>query len=216
MASTWDEAAHNAAVGLNGLTHLDPAMHLEGVLRNGELAVTENRDREGDTHLHVAANHAYQIVYVQGGLSATDLSEMCVRKQRDYGSGNILRFGWRGIQVRVSDKLERIKNMTIRHAHWWEQLEGGAAEPLLDAFLDICGYSIVSTMLLDGDFTLPLQAVAPEPVVVTLEGPWDLTACIQAEKAEHAAPPPDIGVLERTDTYNDYHRHITLSSDPLG
>lgn len=83
--------------------------------------------------------------YMDGVLSTV------IAKQTDYGHGNILRHGITGINVRMCDKVERIKHL---------QAKGGNAvnEPLADSWLDLVGYSIIAVMLLDGTFELPLRA----------------------------------------------------------
>jgi len=66
-------------------------------------------------------------------------------KQRDYGSENIVRFGHRGLIVRLHDKVARLENL----------LDSGRLpenEAVEDTYLDIVGYSTIGLMLLDGSF----------------------------------------------------------------
>jgi len=79
---------------------------------------------------------------------AKELAELVIRKQKDYGTGNILKFGELGILVRMSDKIERLINL---------QNKEGVTEPKYDAIDDLGGYSIVWIMLNRGYFTLPLK-----------------------------------------------------------
>lgn len=74
-----------------------------------------------------------------------------IGKQRMYGHGNIARFAVPGIAVRLNDKLERLKNL--------EKHDGPVLfEPIQDTWLDICGYSVIALMWLNGWFMLDLAA----------------------------------------------------------
>jgi len=87
-----------------------------------------------------------------------ELAALIIRKQHDYGHGNILKFGRFGVTVRMSDKLERRINL--------EKRGGGPAveESLEDTSLDLAGYSIIDLMLADGTFLLDLRySDTPEP-----------------------------------------------------
>jgi len=71
-------------------------------------------------------------------------STLC-NKQRDYGPENILRFGHRGLIVRLHDKVARLENL----------LKSGKTpenESVADTYLDIVGYSVIGLMLLDRSF----------------------------------------------------------------
>lgn len=84
--------------------------------------------------------------------SEWDSGQMCVllaSKQHDYGHGNITTFGLRGVLVRLSDKVERLKNLKSR--------KGVAKnESLLDTLRDIVGYCVIALMLNDETFNLDL------------------------------------------------------------
>ena len=72
-----------------------------------------------------------------------------IGKQRMYGHGNIARFGIPGIAIRLNDKLERLKNL--------KKHDGPVLfEPLQDTWLDICGYSVIAVMWINGWFMLDL------------------------------------------------------------
>lgn len=76
-----------------------------------------------------------------------DMVNLLARKQHDYGHGNINKFGHFGILVRLSDKIERIRNLKKKSAQ---------AEPYEDALWDIVGYCVVALMLDDETFNLEL------------------------------------------------------------
>jgi len=80
------------------------------------------------------------------------LLKTVIGKQRMYGHGNISRFGVPGLVIRLNDKLERLKNI--------QKHDGPVLfEPLNDTWLDICGYSVIAIMWLNGWFMLELDAI---------------------------------------------------------
>lgn len=132
----------------------------------------------GDRSRIVATFNASIGIIASSGIDRATVKEnlidLLVTKQQDYGPQNILRFGESGIRVRVSDKIERIKNLTSRG-------ESGSSEPLEDAYYDIAGYAVISKMLEDGVFELPLaeptKHVSPQtepgsPITNTSRPEW--------------------------------------------
>jgi hypothetical protein len=77
---------------------------------------------------------------------------LVTRKQRDYGSDNIMRFGRLGLLVRVHDKIARLENLAARGTE-------PNNESIVDNYLDVIGYCIVAIMFESGWFTLPLQEI---------------------------------------------------------
>lgn len=72
------------------------------------------------------------------------LSEMravMIRKQRDYGSGNIAAFGELGVLVRAHDKLAR-----LRHLLWERRGQAPENEPVEDSWLDLANYGLIGLM----------------------------------------------------------------------
>ena len=88
-----------------------------------------------------------------------ELYELVIRKQHDYGHGNILKFGIPGLQVRMSDKVERIKNLRKRAAAGAGNAVVG--EALEDSYKDLIGYSLIGLMLQAGTFELELEGDRP-------------------------------------------------------
>lgn len=68
-------------------------------------------------------------------------------KQRDYGHGNILRWGQDGLVIRLADKIERYKNLHGSFATYEAQNES-----VNDTVLDIIGYCTIGVMLANGTF----------------------------------------------------------------
>jgi hypothetical protein len=80
-------------------------------------------------------------------------AETVIRKQYDYGKGNILNAPIDpklAVLVRLNDKLSRAANLI-------ENKKEPNNESLLDTFTDIVGYGCILLMLEDGSFTLPLD-----------------------------------------------------------
>ena len=63
-------------------------------------------------------------------------------KQKDYGPGNISRFGVKGLSVRLYDKVERLANLLM------DREEAPKNESLEDTFKDITNYGLIGLMLL--------------------------------------------------------------------
>lgn len=76
------------------------------------------------------------------GITLNSLRDLLEKKNRDYGSNNLLTFGDLGILVRLSDKLERLKNYVLRD-HTFEIDD----ENLVDTLYDIAGYAIMWLVL---------------------------------------------------------------------
>lgn len=75
------------------------------------------------------------------------ISTLC-KKQHDYGHGNINRFGIYGVIVRLSDKIERLDNLS--------KIDKPQNEAKQDTLLDIVGYCVIALMLMDETFNLNL------------------------------------------------------------
>lgn len=78
-----------------------------------------------------------------------------VKKQRDYGSKNIEKFGINGIVIRIHDKIARLENLLGKNL-------SAENEPLQDTLLDIVGYSIIALMWNNNYFMAPLVEKSDE------------------------------------------------------
>jgi hypothetical protein len=85
-----------------------------------------------------------------------DLKELLIRKQRDYGSRNILDCGTIGIIVRLNDKLARLKNLYGVTEGTFKQ-KSASNESVEDTFKDIANYAVIALMTLQKAFDLPLK-----------------------------------------------------------
>lgn len=72
-----------------------------------------------------------------------------IKKQRDYGKENILRFGQFGLIVRVHDKIARLEHLLATGAT-------PSNESHYDTVLDLVGYSTLGVILARDQFDLPL------------------------------------------------------------
>ena len=69
---------------------------------------------------------------------AHEIAELLEKKQADYGNNNIIKFGTKGVLVRVSDKVERLINLT------WNNDKEPKFESVEDTWKDIAGYAILA------------------------------------------------------------------------
>lgn len=71
------------------------------------------------------------------------------RKQQDYGSANLTKFGTFGVTVRMSDKLERIVNLQNKKRDLAGQPDFAKVnnEPLADSFLDLANYALIAYLM---------------------------------------------------------------------
>lgn len=83
-------------------------------------------------------------------LSTKEVSEILVKKQRDYGPENIRRFGRRGLIVRMHDKVARLENLLASG-------ETPNNESIADNILDVIGYAAIAIMWEGNQFLLPLK-----------------------------------------------------------
>ena len=92
-----------------------------------------------------------------------EISDLVIKKQRDYGKDNILKYedfmrqvlgkDYRigmGVLARLNDKMERLKNL-------YKKGTKPENESIDDTFRDIIGYAVVALLLLRNQFKLPLK-----------------------------------------------------------
>ena len=86
----------------------------------------------------------------------TDIGDTLIRKQIDYGSNAISRFGLEGILIRMSDKLERLIHL--------QQLKSDPEvdENIEDTLRDIAVDAILGLMVQSGNFPLPMKQKGQE------------------------------------------------------
>jgi Sigma-70, region 4/Nucleotide modification associated domain 1 len=131
----------------------DPAILEHYFNEVGKAVRSLGDDENADVKLYdlcssIGAESARGLVSINQWDTEAMLDVLC-RKQHDYGHGNINAFGIVGVAVRISDKIARYNNLVGRNAK--EQNES-----LLDTLMDMVGYAVISRMLEDGTFNLPL------------------------------------------------------------
>lgn len=158
MNATWDEAAQAAVRSIapipnEGTGYLSEQVALDCIDRKIEHLRKLVHARHVDVDSFVPAMStmglmAANILATQGAWSEGEMVDLLIRKQADYGHGNINAFGVIGLVVRMSDKVARYHNLRGKQ---------GATEPRVDALVDIVGYATIAVMLQDGTFNLPLN-----------------------------------------------------------
>lgn len=68
-----------------------------------------------------------------------ELTELFIRKYKDYGKGNILDNGELGIAFRISDKLNRLKHLLINQ-------KNPEFESIEETWKDIGVYAVIAVM----------------------------------------------------------------------
>jgi hypothetical protein len=79
----------------------------------------------------------------------SEMVQLLCHKQHDYGHNNITNFGIIGVAIRICDKIARIDNLSKRNQP--------TNESLVDSYIDIVGYAMISIMLNEDSFKLPLK-----------------------------------------------------------
>lgn len=74
-----------------------------------------------------------------------ELLEIFIKKHKDYGKGNILDTGEMGILFRISDKINRLKNLLANK-------KSPANETIEDNWLDIAVYGVIAILYRRGWF----------------------------------------------------------------
>lgn len=67
------------------------------------------------------------------------------RKQQDYGSGNIAVFGEKGVIVRSSDKIQRLKHMVFDGNG-----DSTVNEAIVDSWQDLANYGVIGHLCHEG------------------------------------------------------------------
>lgn len=149
METTWDMSAQNIVIDM-----ATSAIH---PCKSDHRILEAERDRLADDMRNADYRHSYKAFDTMAAEAINDLRDQEVwdsaemvkllcRKQHDYGHGNINKFGMAGIIVRLSDKVERLKNLRSRG------LTPEIKESEVDTLLDIVGYCVIGHMWNEGSF----------------------------------------------------------------
>ena len=150
MASTWEESATQWMIAIADTDGHRPSSiaYMEDVLEYMRQAVLADTEPRSDSFL-ILAKRTVALARELDEWDTGEMLSMVIGKQRDYGHGNINSFGLIGIVVRLSDKIERYKNLMLKKRE-------PSHESLVDTIHDIVGYCLIALMFLDGTFQLKL------------------------------------------------------------
>lgn len=84
------------------------------------------------------------------GSTEKDFVHVLVKKQKDYGTDNINRFGRLGLLVRIHDKIARLENLIVKGV-------GPENESLFDNYMDVVNYCAIGMMVEQEWFLIPLE-----------------------------------------------------------
>jgi hypothetical protein len=154
MPKSWDESAQQLCVAISDCATA-PDMMQTDYLDYSRDWLLEAVDSDSDEAMVAEcftniAIHAWNELRYRNIADTGKMVHTLCSKQHDYGHDNIKRFGVYGIIVRLSDKIERYRNL----------LDKGNAvrnESVADTVEDIVGYCVVANMLLDRSFNLELS-----------------------------------------------------------
>ena len=168
---TFEEAAHevgNTVIGIitADLNHYVSSDTLDGImydftnLRDYIIDFGDNQVPTSDSiDVSIEAIAAWSIIRLclgedfsleRASQVASGISDLIIKKQKDYSKSNIKIFGEFGILVRLSDKFERLKNLSnTGKAPNFESVD--------DTYRDIAGYCFVWLMLRNDTFDLPMS-----------------------------------------------------------
>ena len=167
----WDDAARKAVEYIDGRDHpsrmgtIEKLRAVENLLIEMFFDAADGGDEATRTRVKNlwAAMGAEAFLFAKKKnieLSVESVSEILVKKQRDYGPENIKRFGRRGLIVRMHDKVARLENLTST----------GAApnnESIADNILDVIGYAAIGIMWEDEEFLRPLKPYAVDALTTS-------------------------------------------------
>ena len=154
--STWNAAAAAAVQKIEDHPSSMPGITLT------EIRFTFNKledyfdispmDHEKIAELWALVGHAAMKYAANSGSRFTreDLTSTLVRKQRDYGHHNILRFGTYGVIVRCHDKIARLEHLKATG-------QDPQNESVRDNVMDVSGYAAIGIMLETGTFEKELE-----------------------------------------------------------
>jgi hypothetical protein len=90
-----------------------------------------------------------------------DQYAMMVRKQHDYGPGNIAAFGELGVLVRLSDKFERLKHLLVTQdatGRVVPRTDAPVNESIEDNYRDLLNYALIALMVRQGLWETPFDS----------------------------------------------------------
>lgn len=151
MFDNWEDAAEAIVSEWGTLTGSAKAnyQHLESYRKRLAKTVREQKEIPRLDIVDVA-HIAIGELKSRKQWDSDDMVKLLVRKQRDYGHTNILEFGHVGVAIRLCDKLARLNTLVTSGAE-------PSNESLIDTWMDLVGYAVISEMLFLETFELELK-----------------------------------------------------------
>ncbi len=151
--TTWNSSAQRKVLACN--MALDLYRFEEQYLQKHFDTIADAiRNNLGHDRIYYAltslGDEAVRALYELDQWDTTEMLNLLVSKQHDYGHGNILAFGIVGVGIRACDKVARYHNLK-------DQPDTAHNEPFIDCLKDMVGYAIIARMLWDNTFTLELE-----------------------------------------------------------
>jgi hypothetical protein len=150
MVDTWEQSAMQWVSHLSSLSHTPNKLNidvLEKLIDNAWKQRDHWDDSPSVTLWTGIGCAAIREMIMREGWDSGFMVSTLVKKQLDYGHGNINKFGTTGILVRLSDKVQRFKNLTTTKRN-------PQVESIHDTLMDIVGYCVIGLMYDDGTFQL--------------------------------------------------------------
>jgi hypothetical protein len=150
VADTWEQSALQWVTHIASLADEPQEINtelLEVLVDKAWAHVPDWKDSPSVTFWISMACAAVREMRLRSQWDSGEMVSTLVRKQLAYGHGNINKFGVSAIIVRLSDKVQRLKNLQ-------QKQESPDWEPLVDTMLDIVGYCVIGLMYDDETFQL--------------------------------------------------------------
>lgn len=153
--ATWNEASEDAVSVIFELARPGAKPTLTGIRESLDNFINDlwappgGHEKAASSFANLGADALEHALAAGFSLTASGIHKILVRKQKDYGSENIRRFGRQGLMVRLHDKVARLENLTsLGRTPNNESIE--------DTFVDIIGYCAIGIMWEQHNFLLPI------------------------------------------------------------
>lgn len=157
MADTWNEAASQWVTDMSSATTYSDTMDVAHVTNMRDLLLDKQQWLERQSVWQSIAHEAIAELRWRSVWDSGHMLALLCAKQHDYGHENILKGGLYGVAIRLSDKIERYKNLNTKASSDPEK-SWPRNESLHDTLMDMVGYCVVACMLIEGTFTLELAS----------------------------------------------------------
>lgn len=150
VVNTWEQSAAQWVMHIASFATESKKVDTEKLQRlitSGRICLFEQNEPPVSLLWTEIAIQAIEDLRLNNEWDSGEMATLLASKQHDYGHGNITAFGMKGVLVRLSDKVERLMNLTTKNAR---------NESISDTLRDIVGYCVIALMLHDETFNLEL------------------------------------------------------------